>query len=292
MIVARTLLTYANRSLLRLYKSWPENSLTEASNDADRVANADIGCRLPAAVVLPPSPTPECSNDIPSAHSEPFRLSEISPHKQSLNAPQPRPPACTGTLQQGRQHAMTPMRPARKRVSTDADLPQEYHRRKKGKTIFANADSERRSSDEVVSQAPPLPAKKAGHEDQPVTHSETCGSMRHPNSSKPTLPSARTKYRPKPNSSTQCKGPTLDAFPYLSSSRLVHGTTKKDKGKRDEEQSKAANVHSKSSLNGFSANSHLRQARRTEFHHGRQRSGPVSTADLPLIEKKQVREVH
>lgn len=295
-IVAQTLLTYTKWSRLRLYKPCPENTFGEASDNAVRVANVHVGTRLPT-VAPPPSPAPQCIDDIPSAHSEPFRLSEISPHKQPPSASQPSAAAHTGTLQQGRQHAMTPMRQAKKRVSMDGDPTPEYHRRKKGKTVLADSDSERRSSDEEVSQALPLPAKKAGHEDQPVTHSETRDSTRHGNSSKSALPSARTKYKPKLNSSSGCKGPTLDAFPYLSSSRRVHGTINKDKGKRGQGQSKAANIQSEPSLNGFSANSRLRQARRTRKGnavqplHGGQRSGPISTADLPLIEK-QVREVY
>lgn len=190
---------------------------------------------------------------------------------------------------------MSPMRPAKKRVSMDADLPKEYPRRKKGRTMLANADSERRSSDEAVSQAPPRPDEKTSHEDQPVTHAETCDNTWHPDSSKSTLPTARTKYRPQLNSSPSCKGPILDAFPYLAKSRQGHGTIDKDKGKRDQGQFKAASARSGSSMGRFSANSRLRQSRQGdagEHSHKRQRSGPVSTADLPLIEKKQVREVH
>jgi hypothetical protein len=290
-----TLLTYAKRALLRLYKPWPEESFIEASNDAVRVADAGVEPRPPVAV-KPPSFPPQCINDITSAHSEQFRLSEISPHKPPPSRSSS--PAYTGTLQDGMQHAISPMRPAKKRVSMDTDQPQEYHRRKRGKTMLADTDSERGSSDEAVSQAQPRAAKKANHvhEDPPVTHSETRNSTQHPDSSKSTLPSARTKYRPKLTSS-RCKGPTLDAFPYLSGSRQAHERMNKGKGKRDEREPKAASVRSQSSLNGFSARSHLRQDKRTKQEnptgssHARQLFGLASTADLPLIEKP-VRELH
>ena len=290
-IVAQTLLTYM--ALLRLYKPLPEDSFVEASNDAVRMADAGVEPRLPATAI-PPSFPPQCMNDIPGTHGEQFRLSEISPHKSPPNAPQPSSPAYTGALQDGVQHAISPMRPAKKRVSMDTDQPQEYHRRKRGKTMLADADSERGSSDEAVSQAPPRAAKKVNHENPPVTHSETHDSTQHPDSSKSTLPSARTKYRPKLTSS-QCKGPTLDAFPYLSSSRQAHERINKGKGKRDEGESKTASVRSESSLIGFSARSRLRQDKRTKqenpIGHAHQRFGPASTADLPLIEKP-VRELH
>jgi len=186
---------------------------------------------------------------------------------------------------------MSPMRPAKKRISTDADQPQEHHRRKRGKIMLAAADSVRGSSDEVVSQAQPHPAKKGMHEDPPVTHSETRDSTYHLGPSKSTLPSARTKYRPKLTSSW-CKGPTLDAFPYSSGSRQVQGRCKRDAG-----QSKAASFRSVPSLSGFSANSRARQEKTIQEHaiassNTRQRSGPTSTADLPLIEKKPVSSIN
>ena len=293
MIVVQTLLAYAKRALLRLYKPSPEDSFREAPNDAVRVADAGVELRPPADAI-PPSFPSQCIIDIPSNHSKPFRLSEISPHKPLPNG-QPSSPAYTGTLQDGRD-AMSPMRPAKKRVSMDADQPQEYHRRKRGKTMLADADSERGSSDEAVSQAQPRGAKKANHEDPPVTYSETRDSTQHPDSSKLTLPSARTKYKPKLTSS-RCKGPTLDAFPYLSSSRQARERVNKGKGKRDEGKSKAASVRSESSLIAFSAGSRLRRDKRTkhenaiESSHARQHFGPASTADLPLIEKP-VRELH
>ncbi|KAH0825968.1 hypothetical protein J3R83DRAFT_7563 [Lanmaoa asiatica] len=288
--MAGRLVSYSQRliSSIGLYKPWPENSPTEASKDAVRVEDARVGT-LPSAAAPLLSPPPQFIDDIFNAHSEPLRLSEISPHKQPPNAPQPNFATHNVTLQEGGQHDISPMRPAKKRVSMDADLPQEFHRRKKGKMMLANTDSDRRSSDEAVSQAPPFPDKNASHEDQSVTQSETCNNMRHSDSSKSTLPSARTKYRPKLNPSSQCKGPTLTAFPYLSKSRQTHGTINKGKGKRDGKQAKAASVRSETSPSGFSR---LRQDERTrqgtviESAHEHQRSGPVSTTDLPLMEKK------
>ena len=121
-IVVQTLLAYAKRALLRLYKPSPEDSFREAPNDAVRVADAGVELRPPADAI-PPSFPSQCIIDIPSNHSEAFRLSEISPHKPLPNG-QPSSPAYTGTLQDGRD-AMSPMRPAKKRVSMDADQPQE-----------------------------------------------------------------------------------------------------------------------------------------------------------------------
>lgn len=124
-----------------------------------------------------------------------------------------------------------------------------------------DTDPERRSSDEVVSQAQAL------HGEQVVTHPETRDGTRL-DSAKSTLPTARTKYRPQISVTSQCKGPTLDAFPYLSSSRQVQEAMNKGRGKRDERQSKTAAVR---------------------YSHARQQSGPTSTGDLPLIDKKRVR---
>lgn len=254
----------------------------------------------PSTGVIAPSLSPQRINDNPSSHSEPFRLSEISPHKLPPEPLQPSSPVHTGTLQDGKQLAMSPMRPAKKRVGTDGDQPREYHRRKRGKTMLADRDFERGSSNEAVSQGQPgLGLAKATHVQVArfVTHPETRDSTQHPDGSKSTLPSARTKYKPKPTSSSRCKGPTLDAFPYVSNSRQVHERISKGRGKRDEQQFKAASVRSEPSLSGFSASSHLRQKKRTRQEnaiassHTRQRSGP-STGDLPLIEKKPVRELH
>lgn len=236
--------------------------------------------------MTPPSLPPQWINDIPNTHSEPLRLSEISPHKQPLNSPQPSSPANAGSVQDGRQYAVSPMRPAKKRVSTDADPPPEERRRKRGKT-HADADSERESSNEAVSQGPAQQAKKTlVRKDQTVTHPETRDSAQRLDASKSTLPSVRTKYRPKLTSSFQCKGSTS----YLSSSRRVHEGISRSRRRGDEVQSMTA-------LSGFSAGLRLRcdkSARQedvTESTHTHQRSGPTSTADLPLIEKL-VRELH
>lgn len=210
-----------------------------------------------------------------SARREPLRLSEISPQK---NPPSPSPPnvlpgpifpAYSGAVvQDGRQHAMSPMRPAKKRFITtqDADLPQEegchVRARKKGKTmppasdeVEAEAECARGSSKEAVSQGYPRVEEKEktkktktsqDHEGEPVSRDETrratrqrqdlgpCSSSTDKNKDrdhgKPMLPSARTKYRPKLDSSSgsgafQRKGPTLHRFPYLvdGASRQVHG---------------------------------------------------------------------
>lgn len=243
------------------------------------------------AAAKPPPFSPQCNNDISKTCSEPLRLSEISPHKLQPKAIRPSSPANTGILQDGRDHAISPMRPTKKRVSTDEDPPQEYRRRKRGKMMAADADFERGSSKVAVSQDQPH-AKKATrvHEEQPVTYPETCDSTQHPESSKSTLPSPRTKYKPKLTSS-RCKGPTLDAFPYLSSSRQVHERVNKG-------QSEGVRVRSQSSMSGISSSSRLRQARTIrqenaiESSHTHQRSGLASTADLPLIEKKQVRKLY
>ena len=99
---------------------------------------ADAGVKpWPPVAVIPPSFPPQCNNDIRSTHNKKFRLSEILPHKPAPNAPQPSSPAYTRVLQDGRQYAMSPMRPAKKRVSMDTDQPQEYYRRKRGKTMPA-----------------------------------------------------------------------------------------------------------------------------------------------------------
>ncbi|KAF8435823.1 hypothetical protein L210DRAFT_851462 [Boletus edulis BED1] len=292
--LAERLVSYSQKliSSIGLSKPCPENSFREASNDAVRVADARIETRPPAADASPSLP-PQCINETSSDHGEPFRLSEISPHKQPLNSPKSSSPAYTGVPQHGKPHPMSPMRPAKKRVSMDADQPEEFHQRKRGRTIFADATSERGSSNEAVSQGQPRPAGATHmHEDQSIMHPETRDSAQGPDSSKAILPSARTKYKPKLTSSSECKGPTLDAFPYLSCSRQVHERMNKGKGKRDGRQRKATSFLSKSSPSEVSGGTHLRHDKRArhenaiESSHARQRSGLTSTADLPLIEKK------
>lgn len=290
-IVGQTLLPYAKRLLLRLYKPWSEGSSSEAPNDAVTVADAPAQTRTPAAV-LAPSPPPPRTNDAASARHEPLRLSEISPRKLPASAPQPNSPALSGTVQQGRRDAVSPMRPAKKRVSMDADLPPECHRRKKGKVTLANADSERGSSDEAGSQDP-----LATGEAQTVTHPAAHDRTRHPDSLS-NLPSARTKYKPQFSFSSECKGPTLDAFPYLSSSRRVRETIDRSKNKCDEAPSKRSSVLSDCSASRRSTSSLLRRDKRTRYGHTvrsslqRKHSGPSSAGNLPLAEKKQVRSIN
>ncbi|KAF8131417.1 hypothetical protein EV363DRAFT_1329982 [Boletus edulis] len=285
--LAERLVSYSQKliSSIGLSKPCPENSFREASNDAVRVADARIETRPPAADASPSLP-PQCINETSSDHGEPFRLSEISPHKQPLNSPKSSSPAYTGVPQHGKASS-------HKRVSMDADQPEEFHQRKRGRTIFADATSERGSSNEAVSQGQPRPAGATHmHEDQSIMHPETRDSAQGPDSSKAILPSARTKYKPKLTSSSECKGPTLDAFPYLSCSRQVHERMNKGKGKRDGRQRKATSFLSKSSPSEVSGGTHPRHDKRArhenaiESSHARQRSGLTSTADLPLIEKK------
>ncbi|KAG9309069.1 hypothetical protein JVU11DRAFT_10951 [Chiua virens] len=272
-----------------LSKPKSEQCLPVIPHNVVRVENPRNGPLPPAAAEPPPLP-PRRIKDIPSAHDvEPLRLSEISPHKP------PDSPAYSGRLQDGRQHAMSPLRPAKKRASTDGDQLQEHHRRKRGKMMPVDVDLERGSSDEEICQGPVAPRPdQVNDEDHMVTHSETRDNARHSDSLKSTLPSARTKYRPKLKFSSRCKGPILDPFPYLSKSRQVHREINQGNGQRNETQSKTARIASGSLLNRRSARTRLRrennssEANTIELSHGRQLSGPTSTVvDLPLIEKKQ-----
>ncbi|KAI9566305.1 hypothetical protein HD554DRAFT_1178283 [Boletus coccyginus] len=219
--LADRLVSYSQKliSSIGLYKPFPESSFIEVSNDSVRMAGPRIEIRPPAPA-MPSSHPPQSINDISSTHNEPLRLSEISPHKLLCNAPRPGSPAYTETLQDGREHAMSPMRPAKKRISMDADQPQEYHRRKRGKIMPADGDSPRRGT--------------------------ACTRIHLSRTLK------RVTYRPKLTSSW-CKGPTLDAFPYSSGPRQVHDTINRGKCNRDAGQSKAASVRSVPSLSGFSA---------------------------------------
>ncbi|KAF8838695.1 hypothetical protein BDN67DRAFT_991188 [Paxillus ammoniavirescens] len=222
----------------------------------------------------------------PRANDEPLRLSEISPRK----AP-PHDPRVTraSNPQDGQQRAMSPMRCGKKRCSMDAGLPsQEYHGRKKGKTVLPSAEAERGSSGEESSKTRPCTTL---HEDQTVTNSETRQGSRKPGSPKSTLPTARTKYRPKLNCA-QHNGPSMQAFSHMSKLRQVHGTITKDKGKYVEEQPKASAVRCASSLSSSSVSfkSHHPPARvegkNSRSVRARDHSGPSSAVDLPLFEKK------
>ena len=209
-------------------------------------------------------------NDTRSARHRPFRLSEISPHKSPLDAAQPNSPGHTENLQDGRC-TVSPIRPAKKRVSTDADLVPDGHLRKKGKTM--TADEKACGFSDTVCQD-----QTRGQAHHEVMHGPPCGTTRRVESM---MPNARTKYRSRFDFSSGCKGPTLDPFPYLSRSRQVRRSW--IKGKRSEGPLNTA--RSESVQNG-------RHDERTEDNnaacHGHAR-GPFWGGDLPLIEKKQVR---
>ncbi|KAF9235381.1 hypothetical protein BU15DRAFT_51475 [Melanogaster broomeanus] len=275
-------------ALLRLYKARSESSVTEGANEgADGVC---VGTQHSTAV-FPSLPLPSSPNTTPSAHDEPLRLSEISPRKAPLNDHQHPSASRTGSPQDGQQRAMSPMRRGKKRPSMDRGRsPTEC--RKKGRTVLPGAESERGSSEEEGSIPQPWVEKNTHHEDQPVTNSETREVTRHSGFPKSTLPHVRTKYRPKLNCSPQRKGPSAQGFPYSSNVRQVHGTITMGKGKYVEAQPKASITRSTSSLNSPSASSRYhRHATRMEGKNSRsvrarERSGPSSTAELPLFEKQ------
>ncbi|KAF9218551.1 hypothetical protein BS17DRAFT_526590 [Gyrodon lividus] len=257
--MAERLVSYSQKliSSIGLYQPRSGNSFTEDSNDLASPDDAGVRTR-PSAAVRPPSILLlSSSNYIPGANDEPLRLSEISPRKAPPHDPQNT--SASRASQDGQQRAMSPMRPGKKRSSTGAgSSSQEYHRRKKGKTVLPSAEFERGSSqEEECSIAQPYTDKNMHHEGQPIMNSEAREDPRNSGFPKSTLPNTRTKYRPKLNSS-QHKGPTLQAFPHLSNLRQVHGTITKGKGKYAEEQPKVPTTRSVSSLNSFSASSRSR----------------------------------
>ncbi|KIJ66572.1 hypothetical protein HYDPIDRAFT_26908 [Hydnomerulius pinastri MD-312] len=288
--VAERLVSYSQKliSSIGLYKPRPESSFTEDTNGAARTDNTCTRTRSSSAAAFSPSTASQSlspsTNDIPSAKDEPLRLSEISPHKVPRNNPQQTSASRAGSPQHG-QRAMSPMRQGKKRPSMDVDLStQEHHQRKKGKTVLPSAEieAERGSSE----QEGAIPQGSAGKNLEDLSISDTRNS-RFPTS---TLPNARTKYRPKLNSSSQRKA--IHAVPQLSNSRQAHGTISKGKGKYVEERPKASTTRSASSLNRASANSRFRHhatrvdGKNAQSARAHERSGPSSVAELPLLEKK------
>ncbi|KIJ04338.1 hypothetical protein PAXINDRAFT_183178, partial [Paxillus involutus ATCC 200175] len=280
--MAERLVSYSQKliSSIGLYKAGSGNSFTEGDDSKNTASTDDarVGTRSSAPVLPPSMPLPSSPKN-PRANDEPLRLSEISPRKAP---PHDSRVTRAANPQDDQQRAMSPMRCGKKRSSMDAGLPsQEYHGRKKGKTVLPSAEAERGSSGEESSNTRPCTML---HEDQIVTNSETRQGSRKPGSPKSTLPTARTKYRPKLNCA-QHKGPSMQAFSHISKLRQVHGTITKDKGKYVEEQPKASTVRSSASSKSHHPPARV-EGKNSRSVRARDHSGPSSAVDLPLFEKK------